>query len=169
MDIFIIKTTDINELKTNLLLEFQKKDISNEQKLKIHCLSYLMLDRILHEVYKLNNREIIFTNGKPSLKSGLKHFSISHSGDFIALGFSNSNCGVDIEKNTARNLKKIATRMHFNSNKPEDFYPQWTKFEATYKLNETLMSAKTFQINEYTLTAVSNNPQETFELFLQSN
>ncbi len=169
MDIFIIKTTDVDELHKNLLLEFKKKDITNPQKLNQHCLSYLMLDRILREVYKLDEREIIFAKGKPHLKSKLKHFSISHSNDLITIAFSDFNCGIDIEKNTNRDFEKIAKRLNFTANSQQDFYVQWTKFEAEYKLNAASKSLKTFQIDDYTLTAVSENLDENYELFIQTN
>ena len=41
---------------------------------------------------------VIFVDKKPMLKNKQKYFSISHSEDLIALAFSDSNCGVDIEK-----------------------------------------------------------------------
>lgn len=169
MDIFVIEITDADSVHKKLLLDFKKKEITNPQKLNAHCLSYLMVDRILREFYRLEEREIIFdNNGKPLLKSGAKHFSISHSDDFIALAFSTSPCGVDIEKNTTRDFEKLAARMNFKSASQEDFYTDWTTYEATYKLGSQPQSGKTYKLGGYTLTAVSQNSNEDFEIYIQS-
>ena len=169
MDIFVIEITDADSVHQKLLLEFKKKEITNEKKLNAHCLSYLMVDRILREFYKFEEREIIFDkNGKPLLKSGAINFSISHSGDFIALAFSMSPCGVDIEKNTPRDVEKLACRMGFESKTLEDFYTDWTTYEAQYKLGAKPQCGKTYKFDDYTLTAVSENPNENFEIYIQS-
>ena len=84
MDIFVIEIIDADSVHQKLLLEFKKKEISNPKKLNQHCLSYLMVDRILREFYKIDDREVTFEGNKPKLKSGAKRFSISHSGDYIA-------------------------------------------------------------------------------------
>lgn len=171
MDIFIIKITDADNVHKELLKEFQKKEISNPKTWNAHCLSYLMADRILREVYKIEDREVIFDNNKPILKNGGKHFSISHSGEYIALGFSDYNCGIDIEGvgvgvNSNRDWKAIAERMRFNSKSEEEFYKDWTKYEANYKLRDELKSIYQTQLDNYYITAVSENPEEKFELYL---
>ena len=90
-------------------------EISNEKKWTAHCLSYLLVDKFLEEVYGIKNREIVFDNGKPILIDGGKHFSISHSNDLIVLAFSDSNCGVDIEKVKLREFQSISERMGFEA------------------------------------------------------
>lgn len=167
MDIFVIEIIDADSVHEKLLLEFKKKEISNPTKLNEHCLSYLMVDRILREFYKIEDREITFEGNKPLLKSGAKHFSISHSGKYIALAFSDSNCGIDIEHNSTRDFEKIARRMKFFSCEPHEFYPQWTLFEAKFKLGEPSKTEKTFQLEDYTISAVSSNEYENFELYIQ--
>lgn len=169
MDIFVIEIIDADSVHQQLLLEFQKKEISDPKKLNEHCLSYLMVDRILREFYKIENREIIFDGKKPLLKSGAKHFSISHSGEFIALAFSDFACGIDIEGNTPRDYKKFAERMKFSCTTPDEFYQDWTFFEAKYKLGATPAASKTYKLGNYTLTALSSNPLEHFELYIQNS
>ena len=168
MDIFIIKVTDADDVHKELLKEFQKKEISNHKVWNAHCLSYLMVDRILREVYMIEDREIIFDNNKPLLKNGGKHFSISHSSEYIALGFSDYNCGIDIEVgvNSHRDWKAISERMRFGSQSEEEFYKDWTEYEANYKLRGKFKSVYHYQIDNYFLTAVSENPDEKFELYL---
>ncbi|MCM1010321.1 MAG: hypothetical protein NC390_05545 [Fusobacterium sp.] len=168
MDIFVIEIIDADSVHQKLLLEFKKKEITNPKKLNEHCLSYLMVDRILREFYKLEDREVIFDNGKPILKSGAKHFSISHSGDFIALAFSESLCGVDIEKNIPRDFEKLSERMGFKSQSLDEFYTDWTTYEAQFKLGATPQSGKTYKFGDYTLTVASSNPDEDFEIYIQS-
>lgn len=169
MDIFVIRIEDANNVNEDLLKEFQKKEISNEKKRKTHCFSYFMVDRILREVYKIENREIIFKENKPVLKSGEKHFSISHSGEYTVLGFSDCNCGIDIEKvNNKRDWKAIAERMDFKSQSEEEFYKDWTKYEAEYKLGNGVKLENVYQasFDNYCITAVSKNPEEKFDLYL---
>lgn len=168
MDIFVIDRNSAKNVSKELLLEFKKKEISNEKTLITHCFSYLMLDRILKENYGIKNREIVFENRKPFLKTKELYFSISHSGDYIAIAISKYNCGIDIEKNKKRDYKKIADYLKFEINSEEEFYIEWTKYEALYKLNNKEKSLKTFQIKEYTLTAMSEE-KTIFNLFVQNS
>lgn len=170
MDIFIIKVVDADEVHKELLKEFEKKQISDSKKWNTHCLSYLMVDRILKEVYKIENREIVFKNKKPILKTGEKRFSISHSEDYIALAFSDFDCGIDIEKIRSRDFKKIAERMNFKCETLEEFYFEWTKFEAEFKLgkDKNLAFIKNYKIQDYVLTVVSENLDEKCELYFQN-
>jgi len=169
MDIFVIKVVAADDVHIELLKQFQKKQVSNPDDWNRHCLSYLMIDRILREVYKIENREIGFVNKKPVLLSNEKHFSISHSEGFIALAFSDSNCGIDIEQNKQRDFEKISKRMDFEAKSLDEFYRVWTRYEAQYKLGTAIASEKTFQIEDYTLTVVSENSEEDFEFYFQSN
>ena len=166
MAIFIINTSEIENFSEEFLKNFQKKEISNHKKLMIHCLTYAMLDSILREVYKINDRTIIFEKAKPVLKNKEKYFSLSHSSEKIAIAFSDYNCGIDIEKAKAREYRAISKRMKFNCNNLEDFYQEWTNFEASYKLNDEIKSHYYCSIDDYALTAVSINPEEKFELFI---
>lgn len=168
MDIFIIEITDADSVHQKLLLEFKKKNITDAKKLNQHCLSYLMVDRILREFYHIESREIIFEGRKPLLKTGAKHFSISHCDEFIALAFSDSPCGIDIEKNTPRDFERISKRMNFECSTLDEFYAEWTLYEAKYKLGSAPLTNRTYKLGDYTLSAVSTNSQEDFEIYIQS-
>lgn len=170
MEIYIIDIANIEKVKEETLLKYQKKDISDNEKLKVHCLAYLLVDKFLEEVYGIESREIVFEDGKPILIDGGKHFSVSHSEDLIALAFSDSNCGVDIEKIKLREFKKISERMKFEAETLGEFYEEWTKYEALYKLgNETEYgSVASFDLEDYALTAVSEDPCEEYELYYQN-
>ncbi len=167
MDIFVVDVAEANNIEETLLKEFQKKEITNKKRWNQHCLSYLMLDRILKEVYKIEDREIVFNDGKPVLKNGSKYFSISHGGKYIVITFSNFNCGVDIEEIRNREYKAIVKRMRFEANSLEEFYQEWTRFEAEYKLgNNSASKRHTLQYDNHIITAVSENLAEKFELFV---
>ena len=162
MDIYLINIKIADKIPEELLQKFNLKSYTHG---KIHSLTYLMIDRILKEVYKIQTREIVFNSKKPILKSGGKYLSVSHSNEYIALAFSDNNCGVDIEKIKDRNFKAISARMGFNSKSLEDFYYNWTEFEASYKLGEKYSIKNINKIDNYILTAVSTNPNEKFELY----
>lgn len=168
MEIFVINSSDSENIEQNLLEKFKHKEFSNKTKLREHCMSYLMLDRILKEVYHIENREVEFVSSKPYLKTREKFFSISHSKDYIAIAFSDFECGIDIEKMVERDFKAISERMSFHSATLEEFYQNWTKYEAEYKLGGIGKSFYQASYNDYYITAVSINLQETFELFIQN-
>ena len=168
MDIFIIEIVDADNVHLDLLKEFQKKEISDAKKWNQHCFSYLMTDRILREVYGIEDREIIFNGKKPFLKNRQKYFSISHSEDFVALAFSDYDCSIDIEKIKLRPFEVIAKRMNFKCNTLEEFYNEWTKYEAEYKLGKPAQKFKKIKVEDYVITAASVNIQEEFEVFIQS-
>lgn len=169
MDIYIIEICNAEKVKPETLRQFQKKEITDENTWKVHCLSYLLVDKFLEEVYGIESREIVFEDGKPILIDGGKHFSISHSEDLIAIAFSDSNCGIDIEKIKLREFKKIAERMKFEAETLGEFYEEWTKYEAIYKLGKNIEygSIASFDLDEYALAAVSEDPCEEFEIFFQ--
>lgn len=168
MDIFVIKITNAENLDREALRQFEKKPISDENKRLVHSLSYFMLDKILKDVYKIQDSEIVYENNKPVLKNNAKKISISHSKEFIALAFSDYECGIDIEKIQDRDYKKIAERMKFNCNNEIEFYQEWTKFEAEYKLNQTPKSLKFCKIDDYILCVVSSEEKEEFNLYTLS-
>lgn len=170
MDIFIINTDSAEKISLDTLKKFQKKEISNEKKWKTHCLSYLLVDKFLDEVYGIENREIVFDDGKPMLLDGGKYFSISHSDELIAIAFSDFNCGIDIEKLKLREFENISARMGFEVNTLGEFYEEWTKYEATYKLGKDVDygSFAIFELDGYALSAVSEDCMEEFELYYQT-
>lgn len=170
MDIFVINISDADNIKPELLEEFRHKDFSNAKKKKEHCFSYLMADRILKEVYGIENRDIEFINGKPYLQSREKYFSISHSREYILIGFSDNECGVDIEQIRERDYVSIAERMNFNASNLEEFYSEWTRYEAEYKLGGRGKYKSIMQnsFENYMITAVSEKFQERFEIYIQN-
>lgn len=168
MDVFVINLADADNIKPELLENFKHKDFINKEKQKEHCFSYLMLDRILREVYGIENREIEFLNRKPYLKSRDKYLSLSHSGEYVVIAISENECGVDIEKIKDRDFRAISARMKFSCLTLEDFYREWTKYEAEYKLGDNCKSIKYTLVDDYVIAAVSLCIQETFNIYIQN-
>ena len=168
MDIFVIEIVDADNVHMDLLREFQHKEISDSKKWNQHCFSYLMVDRILREFYQIENREIVFNGKKPFMKSREKFFSISHSNDFVAIAFSDYDCGIDIEKIQLREFEVISKRMGFKCNTLEEFYNEWTHYEAEYKLGKPAQKCKRFHFEDYIITATSVNVLENFEIYIQN-
>ena len=59
--------------------------------------------------------------------------------------------------------------MGFDANTLGEFYEEWTRYEAIYKLNsnQEYGSIAVYDLDDYALTAVSEDPCEDFELFCQ--
>lgn len=166
MDIFILKIP--KDINSNSLKEFQHKNISDCEKLVQHCYSYYITDYILKNFYKINNRKITFLKSKPYLESREKFFSISHSKNYVVVGFSDYECGVDIEKITPRNIKKISSRMGFNIPRTiQDFYADWTKYEAEYKMGSIASNYKTIYFDGFIVCACTSSFQDEFQIYNQ--
>ena len=165
MDIFVIDIAKANFVPYELLQNFGQKKFKDKRQELVHKFSYLMLDRILKEVYRIENRSILFGNGRPFLATNEKYFSISHSGEYIIIGFSDNRCGIDIEKIKPRDYAKISKRMGFTSSSLEEFYINWTKYEAQYKLDGNAASLYNFKMSDYIITAVSENKAEQYEIY----
>lgn len=168
MDIFIIEKKDSKNVDIDLLKEFQKQKFKNEGKFLEHSFSYLILDRILSNLYNIENREIELVSGKPFLKTKEKYFSISHSGEYIAIAFSDCDCGIDIEEIKERDFRAISKRMGFKSGSKDEFYYNWTKYESEYKLSISPKYTKQFKYENYVISVSTPNKQEKFELYIQS-
>ena len=161
MEIFLIKISAYDNLSESDLISYKKREISNEKRLREHCLAYYLLDKILEEKYLIEDRTIDFIGKKPVLKNGGKYFSISHSKDYIVLAISDYNCGIDIEYQKERkNYLDIAKRMNFSCKTIDEFYKEWTMFEANYKLGEDIKLSESFEHENYSISVTSINEKE---------
>ncbi len=126
-----------------------------------------------------NELEIVADeNGKPYFKNHPDfYFNISHSGDLIAVAFSSSPVGVDIEKLRDANLK-IAERRFTDKEKQFiknnlDFFYVWTRKEAYLKrtgkgLRQSLSTfsvldentIKTFKADDYIVSVCGDNAKD---------
>ncbi len=132
------------------------------------------------------NTEISFeSSGKPYFKDYKQlHFNLSHSDIYLAVAFSDSPVGVDIEKHREINLK-IAER-YFTPNERKtvknsrDFFYVWTRKEACLKkTGEGLRGLKfcdtsgrtdikTFDEKDFTLSVCCDTARD-FKLIYEEN
>ena len=168
MDIYIVSKNLAGNISQEVLYKFKNKNITNKNKLIEHCFAYYMLNQILHTKYNINNYTLEFIGNKPYLANREKYISISHSHEYIAICISDCDCGIDIELNKDRNYERIAKHMNFSCKNLQEFYEQWTKYEAVYKLNKQPESFKTYNIDNYTITAVSSNINEIFNICIKN-
>lgn len=87
--------------------------------------------------------------GKPFLENSNIHFSLSHTGNLIALIFSDKHVGIDMEMNIPRNFSKISKRV-FNKEitDTDEFYKTWTLNEAITKCNGSTLLLQARRNNE---------------------
>ena len=168
MDIFVIELKSADNIETSLLEQYKKKEFSDGGKYKDHCFCYLMADRILKNFYGLKDAEVILSDKKPQIENSKKYLSISHSGEYAVIAFSDTQCGVDIEEMKNRDFVSISKRMGFSSATQEEFYFDWTKYEAEYKLAVSCKSEYSFRYENYAVTCLSENQNEEFQLYFQT-
>ncbi len=99
-DIFASLEDEVKKYAQEATLEkidTYKSNINRQRKLLGEMLAY----RGLQKYFNLNDEEIVFkysSKGKPSLKNQHnQYFNISHSGDWVICGISDTEIGVDVE------------------------------------------------------------------------
>ena len=125
-------------LPTKVQQRLSKK--KNKQLFRQSHLAYCLLLKVLREEFSISNSEILFTDtGKPYLENG-PYFSISHSGDYIAVAVSSREIGVDIEEISDfkesvadKYFSETEREYIFKGNKNINFFKLWTAKEAIIK------------------------------------
>ncbi len=120
------------------------ESITNENKKKQTVYGEWLVKTALSKMLDTNIESIILErkNGKPFIKNFPLFVSISHSGNFVAAAFNETEIGIDIEVMREVNLavaKKfcVATDLEFlnsQENKTEAFLKIWTTKEAFLKM-----------------------------------
>ena len=103
---------EITETKKNLLkgltLNVHSQKRLDGMRSELHQRGFLSVRHLLREV-GYTDYDLFYTDdGKPHLKDG-KHISITHSFTFAAIAISDSEIGIDIEKNREK-IIRIATK-----------------------------------------------------------
>ncbi len=146
--------------------------ISNPIAKKVSLFAGLFFQKILLEEYGISKESIeikINENGKPELLVGPK-FSLSHSGRYIALVFSDSAVGVDIE-HKSDNDGRIARRMFAENEKRfieddseiSDYYSDkkgrflfiWTRKESYLKMTGEGITVPLYSFDVLNMTGVT--------------
>ncbi len=121
-----------------------EKNLSSKEKAEIlHRCAYLLLDEMLKCLdifdYEIKKTEL----GKPYIEGHPVHFSIAHTEGLVCCVIADKECGIDCEKNVARDkIKEMAERFfvgdEINMLKKseysyEEFLRIWTCKEAIGK------------------------------------
>lgn len=148
-EVYYAKVSDISIEKWSKFLpkiRLEKLEkYSNVKDKKLSLAAYVLLKKVLkrHFINASKYEFVYLENGKPILKGCPIQFSMSHSGDFVAVAISNNIVGVDIQemKEIDQDLRKFV----FNEedeffyqeaeNKLDAFYSLWTIKEAVYKFD----------------------------------
>ncbi len=152
MKYYITKMSSFSEEKQKEFFSFLDKEkkaeylsSSNENRKKSILLSQGFAKEKISEDFSLKKKDVIFSvtqSGKPYCKSHRRiYFSLSHSGDFLALVISDKDVGIDIEK--IREAKEnLVNRVCCENEKKEIFSDEnpdlkfteiWTRKEAYLK------------------------------------
>lgn len=152
MKYYITEASSFSEEKQKEFFRFLDKEkkgeylsASNENRKKSILLSQGFAKEKIAEELSLSKEDIVFSvteRGKPYCKSHREiYFSLSHSGDLIALAISDRDIGIDIEKirQAKENLvKRVCCENEissvFSSENPDEAFTEiWTKKEAYLK------------------------------------
>jgi 4'-phosphopantetheinyl transferase len=151
IEIWCLNIGLINQMLFNQYLDILPEEVkrevtryrfSQDQKFK------LFGKILVQHYYKFNDRELQWSawktdiKGKPYIQDG-KKFSITHSGDYVCVAFSDVEVGLDIEKispldyEALINLLHIEEQVYINQSvcKLSAFYYVWTRKEAFCKAN----------------------------------
>lgn len=159
MNIIILNKNEFLK-KTNL--KSLSSDFSTQKRNIEYSLGRFIVKIGANKFFNINEYEIAEINKKPFIKDNLFYFSISHSNEIIGVAFSNEEIGFDIELMKDRNFDKIARYMKFTCKNKEDFYKQWTKFEAEYK--SKIKNSLNFIFKEY-MCAISKKEITEYNLY----
>ena len=152
MNYYITKVSSFSDEKLKdyfIFLDEEKKEqylkTTNENRKKCLLVSHGFLKEKVSEIYNIKKEDLVFSvseSGKPFCKSHKEiHFSISHSGDFIAVAINEKKVGIDIElfkKPSEKIIERVCSESEKNlinssENKEKTFTEIWTKKEAYLK------------------------------------
>jgi 4'-phosphopantetheinyl transferase len=149
IDLWYLNTKSICDEDMKILLKFLPQEMINEiirfrnhEDRRLKLFGKLMV-RKYFEVQNLEFKWFewqVSPDGKPYY-NGSKKFSISHSGDFVAVAFSDREIGTDIERITNFDITTVLSYLHPDeveyiesaSNSGDLFFKIWTRKEAYLK------------------------------------
>ncbi|MFT5822320.1 MAG: 4'-phosphopantetheinyl transferase [Crocinitomix sp.] len=149
VDVWYLNTKNISPLDVTNALGLLPEEMMNEiKRFRNHEDRRLKLfgKMIVRKYQALLNGKFSWSNwlttaeGKPLYKGG-KEFNISHSGDFVAVAFSDEKVGIDIEKCAEFDIDAITDYLHVDEKKyihasknvSDAFFTVWTRKEAYLK------------------------------------
>lgn len=92
--------------------------------------------------------EVICRNGKPYVSEDNLFVSLSHTSHYMVVAIGYKSVGIDIEIIKERNYYNIAKRLFGNKEIKDlnDFYREWTVYEAGFKEGNNTDKYKYFDI-----------------------
>ena len=142
----IAKTNDFIHSKPDFVfLEEDVKSISSSSLLCQKMALWGFWGQSYKNVFKkYPSKDLIYkdSNGKPRAKNDEFFFSVSHTKDLLAIVFSNSSVGIDIEQhkeniNLEKLIKRVSAKNEIIKNDVGSFFDVWTKKEAIFKFHGT--------------------------------
>lgn len=141
MKLYIIKKFNILKYKNNILIPDYKRlslnnakneDYLNEQYLSIALLRYILITK-----YNLENNFLIDIDEsqKPFLVNNELKYSLSHNQDYIIIGISKVELGVDIES-LERSIKSIKFKVKDQRLENKSNIEKWVLLESAHKLSK---------------------------------
>ena len=139
--------------------------LQDENAKKLSVAVYLLLRKAFRKHFvKIEKYEFDYMDdGRPIIINSPLQFSLSHSGNYVAVGISNNQVGVDIQE-----MKEIdfdARKLVFNEedekffqeaeNKLDAFYTLWTIKEAAFKFDGLQFKRATIK-DAFTMTVEGN-------------
>ncbi len=155
-EIYLLNTNRITETDLPLSFKDYKTNLKNTEKRISSFVAYEFVKYIAYKDFGAKSEDIKFkttSNGKPYIENANGfNFSISHSGNLVAVAISFEEIGIDIEKVRKVNLqlcdrfftkneKAYITAYHDFEN--ERFFEIWTKKEAYIKFQGSSISKLT--------------------------
>jgi 4'-phosphopantetheinyl transferase len=149
MDVWYLNAKNVVEEDVRVLLKFLPYEMvrevnryANHEDRRVKLFGKLMVRKYFednHMEFKWLDWRVSFY-GKPFYKEG-KKFNISHSGDYVVVGFSDQEIGTDIEKVTTFDIASALDYLHPReaefiksaSSQEEVFFKVWTRKEAYLK------------------------------------
>ena len=150
IDLWYLNTKNVGQEDVKTLLKFLPHEMINEiirfrnhEDRRLKLFGRLLIRKYYEDQHlKFDWLEWqVSPEGKPYYKNGSKKFSISHSGDYVTVAFSDQEIGTDIEKLTNFDIMTVLSYLHpkeaeciENTSYSEDaFFKIWTRKEAYLK------------------------------------
>ncbi|MCR5388493.1 MAG: 4'-phosphopantetheinyl transferase superfamily protein [Lachnospiraceae bacterium] len=136
------KNTDLKALVSPVRIEKASR-FKHEADFNRSVCAEILLNEMAKELFPGIKTPLTLTydeKGKPHCKKqdGLPlHFSLSHSGDFVACIISDRPCGIDIERIREKDITTLADRVLTPAERQKitvwEFYETWTVKESVLK------------------------------------
>ncbi len=149
IDLWYLNISNINQSRFDQLVRTLPNEMVNEimrfRIFKDRCLK--LFGRLIVKKYYLDHNLLfkwsdwmISPNGKPTCTNG-KKFSISHSGNYVSVAFSDLPIGLDIEELSEFEMEAVIEYLHpsesifvrESDNIKDAFFSVWTRKEAYLK------------------------------------